>query len=295
MQKRRRVVFIISLCLLYIVTIFSASCQQKEKKPIHTVVQTLWKDELKNDPQADLEGTSKIAIESINVRKKASPPIEKLSKKKPPPLKRYSVQIGAFEKKDNADRLLKKFQKKGYDVFSVTSKDKAEKQWIMVRIGSFKDKMEALELAGIITNKENTNAIVLRDGIIQKIVDQQTDQKKPIKSTSKPKARSKKSIDRFEYGGVVWDSPNHSTSQKGTNQTGYTFQAGGLFKKSGALQLQKKLRAEGYQTVIKKKSSQGTNEIWYTVRVGYFFSLEAAERAATKFQETTKLQTSIAN
>lgn len=66
----------------------------------------------------------------------------------------YSVQVGAFRKKANADIEVSKYKQKGYEVFIYTDK------LHQVMIGRFADKKDAQEMAERIKTKEKSDALV---------------------------------------------------------------------------------------------------------------------------------------
>jgi CheY-like chemotaxis protein len=75
----------------------------------------------------------------------------------------YSVQIGIFKKKANADALVKHFTKLNYKTFSYKTTGKNKNSLYRVLIGRFDSKKEADALAKTINSKENTKALIFRE------------------------------------------------------------------------------------------------------------------------------------
>jgi DNA-binding response OmpR family regulator len=94
-----------------------------------------------------------------------SPSAEKaVAEPKPKPSGKvvYSVQIGAFKEKQNAETLLKQYKDKGYDPFLETSELKERGTLHRVLIGKSERRKEATQLAETINGKENIKAIVVK-------------------------------------------------------------------------------------------------------------------------------------
>lgn len=75
----------------------------------------------------------------------------------------YSVQIGAFENKNNAEALAKQYKEKGYETFIHTSTPKDKRTLYRVLIGKFENKKEAARLAEAIIAKEKIKATISRE------------------------------------------------------------------------------------------------------------------------------------
>ncbi len=74
----------------------------------------------------------------------------------------YCVQVGAFKKKSDADRLRKRLNKKGYDAFINFSDQGKKGSWHRVRIGQFQKKQSAEKLAKVLLKKEKLKGLVLK-------------------------------------------------------------------------------------------------------------------------------------
>jgi len=75
----------------------------------------------------------------------------------------YSVQIGAFENKNNAETLAKQYKEKGYETFVHTTTPKDKKTLYRVLIGKFENKKEASRFAENIIKKEKIKASIARE------------------------------------------------------------------------------------------------------------------------------------
>ncbi|MFH1480158.1 MAG: outer membrane protein assembly factor BamD [Pseudomonadota bacterium] len=72
----------------------------------------------------------------------------------------FTVQVGAFQLKRNAERLLSQLRRKGYMPFILNLSDKDDKQWYAVRLENFADMADALLKASQYREKERRLAIV---------------------------------------------------------------------------------------------------------------------------------------
>ena len=91
----------------------------------------------------------------------APPPVSQPETK--PSDKAYSVQIGAFENKNNAEALAKQYKEKGYETFVHATTPKDKRTLYRVLIGKFENKKEAVTSAENIIKKEKIKALVARD------------------------------------------------------------------------------------------------------------------------------------
>ena len=83
----------------------------------------------------------------------------------------YAVQVGAFLKKENAERFAEKLRERGYSaayVFHYT--DSSSNAWSAVRAGDFKDFDTAREAAAEFEEKESISAIVTRIDAISMVM-----------------------------------------------------------------------------------------------------------------------------
>jgi len=171
---------------------------------------------------------------------------------------KYTVQIGAFLVKKNATRLVKKLEKKGYQPFLKVSKQKVKK-WNMVRIGLYENKKKALGFAKSFSSKENMEVVILMNDSIIKI--EKDMKKRPMPITITPTASKKLPFKSLKY----------------------SFQVGGLRTHVNAQQQKKILKKKGYAPFIIKTNGNQQDEIWYSLRIGYFDSIEEAADAASDF------------
>ena len=177
----------------------------------------------------------------------------------------YVVQIGAFLNRNNADRLVEKLNKKGFPA-TLSVSEKSVKKWHIVRIGAFNVKKEAVEAAGRYTSSENSDSVVLLNGKVVKLVKPGDEEMSAGASTERKRKRTSKN-DRF------------------------TFQVGGLMSKAAAKKQESKLQKKGYSPYITEMTSTINNEIWYTVRIGKFYTIDEAANAAANFAAKENIPT----
>ena len=71
-----------------------------------------------------------------------------------------TVQVGVFLDQNEAGRLLKQIEKKGYAPTFFTGRDAEARQWYAVRIGVYSDKQQAANAAANFTKQEKIKAVV---------------------------------------------------------------------------------------------------------------------------------------
>lgn len=71
-----------------------------------------------------------------------------------------TVQVGVFMDQDQANRLLKDIERKGYAPTFFSGRDAEARQWYAVRIGTYSDRQQAANAAANFTRQEKTKATV---------------------------------------------------------------------------------------------------------------------------------------
>jgi septal ring-binding cell division protein DamX len=71
-----------------------------------------------------------------------------------------TVQIGVFLNEQEASRLLKQVERKGYAPTFFSARDAEARQWYAVRIGSYSDKQQAANAAANFKRQEKIEAVV---------------------------------------------------------------------------------------------------------------------------------------
>lgn len=171
---------------------------------------------------------------------------------------KYTVQVGAFLIKKNATRLIKKLKKKGYQPFLKLSKFR-KKEWNIVRMGLYENRKQAIQFGKTFSGKENMEVVILMNDSIIKV---EKDMKKaPLPITITPTTVEHQPSKHFKY----------------------SFQVGGLRTHANAQQQKKILKKKGYAPFIIKTIGYQESEIWYSLRIGYFDTIEEAADAASQF------------
>lgn len=88
--------------------------------------------------------------------------------------KAYSVQVGAFLVKENAERLAARLRQRGYNPYVKGLLDRLEKEWHTVRLRDFTDFEEALRLAETYRIQEGKLAIVTPLDSLTQIISNRT-------------------------------------------------------------------------------------------------------------------------
>lgn len=86
--------------------------------------------------------------------------------KSPKPSGPYTVQVGAFLEKANAEVMLQDLRKKGYTPYIHTIWDAMKRQWHTVRLGNYEDQEEASKSAADFTKKERMPTSVRGVGVL---------------------------------------------------------------------------------------------------------------------------------
>lgn len=71
-----------------------------------------------------------------------------------------TVQVGVFLDENEANRLLKQMESKGYSPSYFSGRDAEARQWFAVRIGAYSDKQQAANAAANFTRQEKLKAVV---------------------------------------------------------------------------------------------------------------------------------------
>ena len=72
----------------------------------------------------------------------------------------FTVQVGVFLEHNEASRLLKEMERKGYAPSFFADRDAEDRQWYAVRIGAYSDKDQAANAAANFTRQEKIKAVV---------------------------------------------------------------------------------------------------------------------------------------
>ena len=130
-----------------------------------TFYQTLLKKEGTPSKQTDQENN---VNKSSQVEKQAEQkkPLEikqrvpKEEKEKTKSFKGYTLQVGAFQDKEQAKKIANKLKKKGYPAYIVSSNMPVKGMWHRVRVGHFQDLKEAKKFGLTIEMKERLHTYV---------------------------------------------------------------------------------------------------------------------------------------
>ena len=78
----------------------------------------------------------------------------------------YTIQVGAFRSKANADEVLSQLTKKGYAPFVFQITDAQQRSFYMVRFGHFGSREEAAKALDAFKQKEKSAAVIVRSGMM---------------------------------------------------------------------------------------------------------------------------------
>src|SRR6185503_416494 len=72
----------------------------------------------------------------------------------------FTVQVGVFLEQNEASRLLKQMERRGYAPSFFADRDAENRQWYAIRIGAYSDKDQAANAAANFTKQEKIKAVV---------------------------------------------------------------------------------------------------------------------------------------
>jgi cell division septation protein DedD len=78
----------------------------------------------------------------------------------------FTIQVGAYRNKTNADEVISKLTKKGYAPFVFQVTDAQQRSFYMVRFGHFVTREEAAKALDKFKAKEKTAAVIVRSGMM---------------------------------------------------------------------------------------------------------------------------------
>ncbi len=116
-------------------------------------------------PEGKENAVEKKPVESKTDAKEKEPVVDE-SAKAPKPLGSYTVQVGAFLEKTNAEVMLQDLRKKGYTPYIHTIWDDMKRQWHTVRLGNYEDQEAATKSAADFTKKERMPTSVRGVGVL---------------------------------------------------------------------------------------------------------------------------------
>ncbi len=76
----------------------------------------------------------------------------------------YTIQVGAYRNKENADAKMADLQQRGYAAYLFEVTDARKRSFYMVRFGQFEGHQEASETLADFKEKENMQAVIVRAG-----------------------------------------------------------------------------------------------------------------------------------
>ena len=304
-----------TLLLLALFATLLVSCNQeenlipeaaREELSDRTVVQTQWTSEEEtiekhrkqvssiNTFQEKQEKQEKVKtiVSSSTVIKKPTPPKTVVQAKQK---EGFILQLGAFSNKQYAEKLVRKLKKEGHQPFLATSKNE-DNTLNLVRVGPYASKEDALGNAAIFAKSMGIAVALYSGSHFQKVI-------RPVKTVKavKPVVKVVKVSKKIAPSIPAPKAAKKEPSQKIIRLTGqsfsasasqnYSFQIGGLYNRKTAEQQKKKLQAQGYKMFTVEVQDHQSEEIWYSLRIGYFESLGLASDAAFSFTEKEGIPT----
>jgi cell division protein FtsN len=120
------------------------------------------------EPPAASADDSASADEEDEPKPAAATPAEAVEKAPVPSqvstFKGYTIQVGAYRNKENADAKMADLQQRGYPAYLFEVTDARQRSFFMVRFGQFDGRQEASETLADFKEKENMQAVIVRAG-----------------------------------------------------------------------------------------------------------------------------------
>jgi len=188
----------------------------------------------------------------------------------------FSVQVGAYLKKKNAERYLRELEEKGYGPYIFETSDLKKREWYCVRIGDYQDSKEAFQAASDFKKQEKMPAIVT-----------QIDSMKPAYKKKKKidKTETKKPEQEKSSEGAKPDlKPEESQKDAPGPDMDYSVQVGTFVVEKNAIKMTDDLKAKGYQAMI-LNISDSKGKIRYVVQIGDYKDHDKAMQIASDFMK----------
>lgn len=78
---------------------------------------------------------------------------------------RFTLQVGAFNNSEEAQKLVNQLQSKGYVAYEITGKGAAKGMWYRVRVGNFPSLQDARQFALMFEKKEKIKAVITTESV----------------------------------------------------------------------------------------------------------------------------------
>jgi cell division septation protein DedD len=96
---------------------------------------------------------------------KPEPAAKQAAKPKPTSDSQFTIQIGAYRNKGNAENAVARLSRKGYDAYIFEQNDAKSRAWYLVRFGHFPTRQAAQWALGAFQDKEQQKAMIARTGV----------------------------------------------------------------------------------------------------------------------------------
>jgi hypothetical protein len=78
---------------------------------------------------------------------------------------RFTLQVGAFNNSEEAQKLVSQLQSRGYVAYEITGKGAAKGMWYRVRVGNFPSLQDARQFALMFEKKEKIKAVITTESV----------------------------------------------------------------------------------------------------------------------------------
>ena len=189
-----------------------------------------------------------------------------------PEKKSFSVQVGVFLRKINAEGLVSDLKGKGYKPYIFETTNSKDRPVYSVRIGDYADLEEASRAVSGFKDKEKTPAIITTIDSLSAVEPKDVQRSAQSKNDQPPKASGER---QTAQGSLV-------------QKMAFTLQVGSYIVMQNAVKTANDLKKKGYEVfILKKQGPRG--KTWYAVQIGEYKDRGKASRAASEFTEKEKV------
>lgn len=197
----------------------------------------------------------------------------------------YQLQLGAFVNEENAQKLIKRVEKKGHQPY-IEDSDFKNKKWHFVKIGPYRRHKDAVRTAKKLLPYLNSDIIILKNKtLLERIKAPVAKDTKPAVSAAKSKDQSKvskKSVVKKENkqkttGTASQKTEKKAVASKSAQKTGTQVASQSVLEKPVLKKIPKEFKSKA-----NPKANKATSP--YSFQIGGLYTLENAKKQLKRFQ-----------
>jgi cell division septation protein DedD len=220
-------------------------------------------------------------VKPDDTAEKAEPAPPEGTAEKPPEGMLFSVQVGAFKDRKQAEPLLAELKGKGHEPYIFEFTDDNKQKWYALRIGDFKDEEGANKAALAFKEKEKKPALVTKIDTVAL----ETEAGEPPKEEAE---KEKPETPAGDEQGEKESEPAEPGGPGAGQGVAYSVQVGSFVVEKNARKMAEDLKTKKYKaSVLTMRDSK--NKLWYVVQIGDFAAMDKASRAAGEFTKKEEI------